>query len=57
MFAMSNQYILCKQPCDESQKCLPDKPWSNFCKVTERWAGIDRFDDVFATLDWESGAN
>lgn len=52
--AISDLCMLCGQVCDEDKSNITDEAWNKIKTYAEQWVGLDTFEKVFASVNWEN---
>ena len=47
--------LMCCQPCDEFEKAIKTIDWENLKVKASKWKGLDKYSDVYDSVDWEEG--
>ena len=47
--------IICGKYCEETRHILHDDDWKIFQETAIKWKGLDRFGELYDSVQWESG--
>ena len=53
---MLKKCILCCQPCNELEMAIKVVDWENLKVKTSKWKGLDKYSNVYDSVDWQEGS-